>query len=572
MALPSSPTRKDSISEKFASKNDEADFESGEVVDDGDRGNWITFTFECVENDPDDFDDDEVVDPGDTDELAPFIGCVRNKTKHQARTTPQSTGTLGHAPRMHGLEISLIGSLMVSASLSERSTGLSTILPFGLRSQSANPVTDRTVGGSSISPRQPDQNLIQNRPDSLVLHPLELDLRLGLGLVIMNPLRSLITRIVNDTFVANADRLVPKISVATINRLINPVNPAIQIIDSQQSSWIYPTDTLQISQPEKFPEGAPARYPITKFGEIDRPISILQTTIWDGAGGQKIFEIGDQLTQPQQYVIYNFDLVGTGSNPSIEVRKGLDALKFIGDRFTADQLELNQRGQDLVITFIGNERVEVILKDRQREDFDNLGLKPIEGIDPSFGVGNILFNTDRVILDTIDVFDAVLPKPNAIVSPFNSNTTTFFNDQNNLVQGFNNSNDIIHGLGGDDIIFGLGGDDRLSGDAGNDILFGNAGNNILTGRSGADIFALSSDGFSRVTDFSVYEGDRIGLTNGLTVDRLSFETEVTVNGSTTWISDRFTHQRLIELPGITSMALTRDLFVPISSQINDYRH
>ena len=92
----------------------------------------------------------------------------------------------------------------------------------------------------------------------------------------------------------------------------------------------------------------------------------------------------------------------------------------------------------------------------------------------------------------------------------------------------------------------------------------------MTGGSGADIFALSSNGFSRVTDFNVGEGDRIGLTDGLTVDRLSFETEVTVNGSTTWISDRFTRQRLIELPGVTSMALTRDLFIPISSQINSY--
>ena len=583
---------------------DEVAFPIGEMgVDEGDRDHWIMFTIECVEDNHDDFDDDEVVDPGDTDELAPFIGCVRNKTKHQACTTPQTTGTPSRGRGIHGLKISLLGSLLVSASLNGRSTGMSTLFPLGLRSQSAHQFTDRTVAGFRISPRQPDQHLIQNkpypsvsteiasvasiafpvgdwssdgfdRPDSLALHPLELDLRPRLGLAITNPLRSLITRIVNDMFVANADLLVPTIAVATINRLISPVDPAIPMIDPQRSSWIYPTDTLtdtlKISQPEEVPEGAPFRYPTTKFGEIDRSIPILQTTVWDGAGGQRIFEIGDQLTQPQQYVIYNFDLVGTGANPSVEVRKALDALKFIGDNFTADKLELNQRGPDLVITFTGNELVKVILKDRQREDFDNLGLKPIEGIDPSFGVGNILFNTDRVILDTIDVFDAVLLQSNAVISPFNSNTTTFFNEQNNLVQGFNHSNDIIHGLGGDDIIFGLGGDDRLSGDAGNDILFGNAGNNLLTGGSGADIFALSGDGFSRVTDFNVCESDRIGLTDGLTVDGLSVETSVTANGTTTLISNRFTHKRLMELPGITSTMLTRDLFVPISSQISDY--
>ena len=577
---------KNPISDSFASGCDEANFAVGEVVEDGDRDEWTIFDQERFElllgDDDDDFDDDDVVDPGDTYDLPLFTECSQDG--QQSRTSPQATDRIDRAPnrarRMRGLKVSLTGSLLVSASLSRPSSIASTPLASYWQNQGASRFTDRAVAVFPPQPNKPDQNLTYdtpylaasmgitevasiafpvgnepseglNRPDFLKFHPLEIDLRQALGLLITTPLRSVVTRLVENAFVESADRLIPKVSIVTIDLLINPVHSAIQTVGFLQSSWVNP---------------------ILKREEIDRPTSILQTTVWDGAGGQKVFEIGDRLTQPQQYVIYNFGLVGTGSNPSIEVRKGLDALKFIGDRFTADKLQLNQCEKDLVITFTGNEFVKVILKDRQREDFDNLGLKTVEGIDPSFGVGNILFNNDRVIRDTIDVFNAVLPNPNSIIYPFNPNTNTFFNDQNNLIQGFNHSNDTIHGLGGNDVIFGLSGDDIIFGDDGNDILFGNAGNNILTGGSGADIFALSSDGFSRVTDFKVGEGDRIGLTGGLTIDRLSIETEVTVNGSTTWISDRFTRQRLIELPGVTSMALTHDLFVPISSQINSYIH
>ena len=519
------------ISDSFASGCDEFGFAVGEVVEDGDRDQWMLFNLECVERSlefeillEDDFEDDEIVDPGDTDELAIFIGCIRNEEDQNKR-----------ASRMHGLKISLMGSLMLSASLSSRrSSSLSTPLASYWQNQGAYRFTDRAVAVFPKQPNKPDQNSTYdkpdlaesrgiaqvtsiafpfgdepleglNRPNSLELHPLEIDIRQALGLIITNPLRSVVTRLVENAFVENAfvesaDRFISKVSVSTINLWVNPVHSAIQTIDFLQLSWANP---------------------IIKLEEIDRPISILQTTVWDGAGGQKVFEIGDLLTQPQEYVIYNFGLVGTGVNPSIEVRKGLDALKFIGNSFTADKLQLNQRGDDLVITFTGNELVKVILKDRQREDFDNLGLKPVEGIDPSFGVGNILFNNDRIIRDTIDVFNAVLPNPNTIISLFNPNTTTFFNDQNNLIQGFNLSNDIIHGLGGNDVIFGLSGNDVIFGDDGNDILFGNAGSNILTGGSGADIFALSSNGFSCVTDFNVGEGDRIGLTDGLNTSIVS---------------------------------------------------
>jgi hypothetical protein len=298
--------------------------------------------------------------------------------------------------------------------------------------------------------------------------------------------------------------------------------------------------------------------------------SIQKYGIWDGAGAQKIFEVTEK-SEPYRYIIYNFGMIGTGSNPSIAIRQALDTIKFTGSNFTADRLQLNQKANDLVITFTGIELVEVILKDRNRQDLDNLKLPAIEGIDSSFGVGNILFNNDRMIRDSFDVLDAVLEAPNSIVYLFNPNTVIFLNDQINLVQGLNQSNDIIHGLGGNDVIFGLSGDDHIYGDDGNDILFGNSGNNILTGGSGADIFALTSNGISHVTDFNFLEGDRIGLSDGMIYEDLMIETDITANGSTgKWIVDRLTHQRLLELPRNSSFTFTSELFVSISSQINDY--
>lgn len=56
-----------------------------------------------------------------------------------------------------------------------------------------------------------------------------------------------------------------------------------------------------------------------------------------------------------------------------------------------------------------------------------------------------------------------------------------------VLNGFNNKNDVIAGLGGDDSISGLSGKDKLFGNAGNDKLSGNAGNDSLYGGVGDDV-------------------------------------------------------------------------------------
>jgi len=95
------------------------------------------------------------------------------------------------------------------------------------------------------------------------------------------------------------------------------------------------------------------------------------------------------------------------------------------------------------------------------------------------------------------------------------------NDGNDLVRG-DAGNDIIFGGFGNDILRGGQGDDDLDGNEGNDFLVGDRGIDVLTGGPGADIFVLRSNeqfgvnGADVVTDFNFNEGDRIGLTDGLT--------------------------------------------------------
>ena len=48
------------------------------------------------------------------------------------------------------------------------------------------------------------------------------------------------------------------------------------------------------------------------------------------------------------------------------------------------------------------------------------------------------------------------------------------------------TNEVIHGLGGDDIIYGYDGNDTIYGDEGNDTIYGGNGNDVLVGGTGND--------------------------------------------------------------------------------------
>jgi Ca2+-binding RTX toxin-like protein len=96
------------------------------------------------------------------------------------------------------------------------------------------------------------------------------------------------------------------------------------------------------------------------------------------------------------------------------------------------------------------------------------------------------------------------------------------NDGNDVVRG-DSGNDLIFGGPGNDILRGGQGGDDLDGNEGNDFLAGDRGVDVLTGGPNADIFVLRSNdegfgvnGADIITDFNFDEGDRIGLTDGLT--------------------------------------------------------
>lgn len=101
------------------------------------------------------------------------------------------------------------------------------------------------------------------------------------------------------------------------------------------------------------------------------------------------------------------------------------------------------------------------------------------------------------------------------------------NEGSDVVRG-DAGNDIIFGGFGSDILRGGQGDDDLDGNDGNDFLAGDRGIDVLTGGPGADIFLLRSNetfgvnGADVITDFRFDDGDRIGLTDGLTELNLLF--------------------------------------------------
>ncbi|MBM3874257.1 MAG: calcium-binding protein [Verrucomicrobia bacterium] len=77
--------------------------------------------------------------------------------------------------------------------------------------------------------------------------------------------------------------------------------------------------------------------------------------------------------------------------------------------------------------------------------------------------------------------------------------------------------DTLTGGAGADVLTGGDGADSLSGGAAADILIGGAGADTLTGGAGADEFrfAASTEGSDTITDFSVADGDLIGIPDAI---------------------------------------------------------
>ncbi|MBD1915162.1 MULTISPECIES: SBBP repeat-containing protein [Cyanophyceae] len=193
----------------------------------------------------------------------------------------------------------------------------------------------------------------------------------------------------------------------------------------------------------------------------------------DGSGGQNTFTVASSSA------IQDFGGVGRGHIPEANRVDEIDTLRFEGEGLTAKNLLLTQEGKDLRLSFKGVEGPEVILQNFALENLDNL---------PG-GAGNILFNGDKKIKDSFDIFNADSTQDRI----FNRNTVTFLNYLDIAVRGFDHSDDIINAQGGNKTIMGLSGDDTLRGAVGDDILDGGLGSDLLTGGGGSNTFRFGSD-------------------------------------------------------------------------------
>ncbi|AUB37791.1 Ca2+-binding protein, RTX toxin-related [Nostoc flagelliforme CCNUN1] len=120
-----------------------------------------------------------------------------------------------------------------------------------------------------------------------------------------------------------------------------------------------------------------------------------------------------------------------------------------------------------------------------------------------------------------------------------------------------NGNDVLHGTPGKDTLnggngkdnlYGGNGKDTLNGGNGNDLLCGGIGSDILTGGNGKDKFVFTDgEGTDIITDFCK-GNDLIGLSGGLTFNKLSF----TGNNIIVTATDEI----LATLTGISTTTLT----------------
>jgi hypothetical protein len=255
-----------------------------------------------------------------------------------------------------------------------------------------------------------------------------------------------------------------------------------------------------------------------------------------GGGGQDqfIYSQGDG-----RDLITDFRGVGKVDNPSATTRAEVDTIRFQGAGFTARNLILTKAAANLEISFEGVADAKVVLQNFQLENLENLR----QPNNTNAGLGNILFNGQTSIQDNFDVFDANSTRNSLLAR----NTVTFLNDQNNIVSGFNNSDDVVNGQGGNDSLAGKSGNDLLRGGTGNDTLLGEAGNDRLLGGSGSDRFGFGSGkkfkgndfGVDAIADFKTSGNDQIVLSKksfraltSLVGNSLTANEFTTINAST----------------------------------------
>ncbi|MBC1224508.1 calcium-binding protein [Nostoc sp. UCD121] len=233
-----------------------------------------------------------------------------------------------------------------------------------------------------------------------------------------------------------------------------------------------------------------------------------------GGGGKDIFVYneGDGTD-----TITDFGGVGKITSPTAAVIAEVDTIKFQGVDFTARNLLLTQNDKNLEIAFKINffKTTVIILRNFALENLENLS----KSTGATVGLGNILFDGQTSITDSFDVFNANSTQ----TTIFNKNTVTFLNDLDNNVNGFDNSDDVINGQGGNDIIDGKSGNDLLRGGEGNDTLIGGEGNDTLFGGAGDTLNGGNGDDTFYIGGNPTFREQDILITGGGGKDKFVFD-------------------------------------------------
>ncbi|MBC7825495.1 MAG: esterase-like activity of phytase family protein [Candidatus Parcubacteria bacterium] len=306
--------------------------------------------------------------------------------------------------------------------------------------------------------------------------------------------------------------------------------------------------------------GLPSASPISANSGLTTEISTSRQFVASGLDAQRSHSY--RVSRGDKDVsIEHFNGVGTGVNPSKETILNADVITFQGEGLIAKSMLLTQQGNDLVITFDNIKDTKVTLKNFKLENLDNLQKATGSTVD----LGNVIFNGQNRVADSFDVFNADWQQKQV----FNHDSVTFLNDLNNAIQGFDNSDDVINGQGGNDRIEGKSGNDLLRGGDGNDILRGGVGNDQLEGGAGSDTFVLArGERTDTIKDFSLKDKDRIALAEGLTFEQLAIDAGTNANANDTLIREVKTGEILAILKGVKSTTIDDTAFVRVDS---DYK-
>jgi len=303
--------------------------------------------------------------------------------------------------------------------------------------------------------------------------------------------------------------------------------------------------------------GLPSASPISANSGLTTEISTSRQFVASGLDAQRSHSY--RVSRGDKDVsIEHFNGVGTGVNPSKETILNADVITFQGEGLIAKSMLLTQQGNDLVITFDNIKDTKVTLKNFKLENLDNLQKATGSTVD----LGNVIFNGQNRVADS---FNADWQQKQV----FNHDSVTFLNDLNNAIQGFDNSDDVINGQGGNDRIEGKSGNDLLRGGDGNDILRGGVGNDQLEGGAGSDTFVLArGERTDTIKDFSLKDKDRIALAEGLTFEQLAIDAGTNANANDTLIREVKTGEILAILKGVKSTTIDDTAFVRVDS---DYK-